>query len=71
MVILTMYPLGVGLMRQANLPKRLFCAVTALGAGTFTMAALPCTPSIHSVIAASALGADLFAEPGLVWPPAC
>ncbi len=60
-VIFTMYPLGIGLMRQANLPKRLFCAATALGAGTFTMTAMPGTPSIHNVIAASALGTDLFA----------
>jgi H+/gluconate symporter-like permease len=60
-VIFTMYPLGISLMREANLPKRLFCAATALGAGTFTMTALPGTPSIHNVIAASALGTDLFA----------
>lgn len=60
-VIFTMYPLGVSLMREANLPKRLFCAATALGAGTFTMTALPGTPSIHNVIAANALGTDLFA----------
>ncbi len=60
-VIFTMYPLGIGLMRAANLPKRLFCAATALGAGTFTMTALPGTPSIHNVIAASALGTDLYA----------
>lgn len=60
-VIFTMYPLGIGLMRDANLPKRLFCAATALGAGTFTMTALPGSPSIHNVIAASALGTDLFA----------
>ena len=60
-VIFTMYPLGIGLMREANLPKRLFCAATALGAGTFTMTALPGTPSIHNVIAASALGTDLYA----------
>lgn len=60
-VIFTMYPLGVALMREANLPKRLFCGATALGAGTFTMTALPGTPSIHNVIAASALGTDLFA----------
>jgi H+/gluconate symporter-like permease len=60
-VIFTMYPLGITLMREADLPKRLFCAATALGAGTFTMTALPGTPSIHNVIAASALGTDLFA----------
>ena len=60
-VIFTMYPLGISMMREANLPKRLFCAATALGAGTFTMTALPGSPSIHNVSAASALGTDLFA----------
>ena len=60
-VIFTMYPLGIALMREADLPKRLFCGAVALGAGTFTMTALPGTPSIHNVIAASALGTDLFA----------
>lgn len=64
-VIFTMYPLGISLMRETNLPKRLFCAATALGAGTFTMTALPGTPSIHNVIAASALGTDLFAGAGI------
>ncbi|TVP54341.1 MAG: GntP family permease [Halomonadaceae bacterium] len=66
-VVFTMYPLGIALMREANLPRRLFCGATALGAGTFTMTALPGTPSIHNVIAASALGTDLFAGilPGL------
>lgn len=60
-VVFTMYPLGITLMREANLPKRIWCAATSLGAGTFTMTALPGTPSIHNVIAASALGTDLFA----------
>ncbi|MGY6555381.1 MAG: GntP family permease [Wenzhouxiangella sp.] len=67
-VIFTMYPLGIALMRQADLPKRLFCGAAALGAGTFTMTALPGTPSIQNVIAATALGTDLFAGilPGLI-----
>ncbi|WP_376691798.1 GntP family permease [Wenzhouxiangella sp. EGI_FJ10409] len=66
-VIFTMYPLGIALIREADLPKRLFCGAAALGAGTFTMTALPGTPSIHNVIAASALETDLFAGvlPGL------
>lgn len=62
-VIFAMYPLGLQLLREADIPKRLFCAALALGAGTFTLTALPGTPSIHNVIAASALGTDLFAAP--------
>jgi H+/gluconate symporter-like permease len=60
-VIFTLYPLGIALMREANLPKRIYCAAASVGAGTFTMTALPGSPSIHNVIAASALGTDLFA----------
>jgi len=64
-VIFTMYPLGIALMREADLPKRLFCGAATLGAGTFTMTALPGTPSVQNVIAASALGTDLYAGIGI------
>ncbi len=60
-VIFAMYPLGLRLLQESNIPKRLFCGALALGAGTFTLTALPGTPSIHNVISASALGTDLFA----------
>lgn len=60
-VIFAMYPLGLKLLEQADVPKRLFCAALALGSGTYTLTALPGTPSIHNVIASVALGTDLFA----------
>ena len=60
-VIFAIYPLGLKLLQEADIPKRLFCAALALGSGTFTLTALPGTPSIHNVIAAVALGTDLFA----------
>ncbi len=60
-VIFAMYPLGLKLLQEADIPKRLFCAALALGAGTFTLTALPGTPSIQNVIAAVSLGTDLFA----------
>lgn len=60
-VIFAMYPLGLKLLQKSNIPKRLFCAALALGAGTFTLTALPGTPSIHNVISSVALGTDLFA----------
>lgn len=60
-VIFAMYPLGLKLLEQADIPKRLFCAALALGSGTFTLTALPGTPSIHNVISSVALGTDLFA----------
>lgn len=62
-VIFAMYPLGLRLMKEADIPKRLFCGAAALGAGTFTLTALPGTPSIHNVIPTLTLGTDLFAAP--------
>lgn len=60
-VIFAIYPLGLRLLQEADIPKRLFCAALALGAGTFTLTALPGTPSIQNVISAVALDTDLFA----------
>lgn len=62
-VIFAMYPLGLRLLKESNIPKRLFCGALALGAGTFTLTALPGTPSIHNVIPTLKLGTDLFAAP--------
>lgn len=62
-VIFAMYPLGLRLLKEADIPKRLFCGALALGAGTFTLTALPGTPSIHNVIPTLTLGTDLFAAP--------
>lgn len=62
-VIFTVYPLGLGLMRQSNIPKRLFMAASALGAGTFTMTAMPGAPSFQNIIAARISGTSLTAAP--------
>jgi H+/gluconate symporter-like permease len=64
-VAFTLYPLGLALMRESNLPKPLFLGAFMLGAGTFTMTALPGTPSIHNGIAAAKLGTPLTAGWGL------
>ena len=60
-VVFAMYPVGLKLLQEADIPKRLFCAALALGAGTFTLSALPGTPSVQNVIASATLGTDLFA----------
>jgi H+/gluconate symporter-like permease len=67
-VIFAVYPLGLGLVSRADIPKRLLMVAIALGAATFTMTALPGTPAIHNVIAAQNLGTTLAAAPllGLV-----
>lgn len=59
--VFAMYPLGLKLLQQSNLPKRLFVAALALGSGTYTLSALPGTPSIQNIIASVSLGTDLFA----------
>jgi len=67
-VIFTIYPLALSLMQHANLPKRLLVGPITLGAGTFTMTALPGSPSLHNIIAAQGLKTSLTAAPiiGLV-----
>lgn len=67
-VVFAIYPLAMSLMRQADLPKRLLVGPITLGAGTFTMTALPGSPSIHNAIAAKGLKTSLTAAPvmGLV-----
>ena len=60
-VIFAMYPLGLRLLQEANIPKRLFVGAIALGAGTYTLTTLPGTPSIQNVISAVSLKTDLFA----------
>lgn len=62
-VVFTIYPLGLSLMQQANLPKRLLVGPITLGSGTFTMTALPGSPSLQNIIAAKGLGTSLTAGP--------
>ena len=62
-VIFSIYSFGVQLIERAHIPKRLMVGAVALGAGTFTLTAMPGTPSLNNVIAASALGTDLYAAP--------
>lgn len=63
-VIFTMYPLGIQLLEKADIPKRLFTGALALGVGTFTMTAMPGSPSIHNIISSVSLKTDLFAAAG-------
>ncbi len=64
-IVFTMYPLCLGMMRRANLPKRLFLWALLLGPGTFVTTALPGSPSVHNNLSATALGTSLTAGWGL------
>jgi H+/gluconate symporter-like permease len=58
-------PMAEGLFRRASLPRRLMPAAIALGTSTFTMSALPGTPSIQNAIPMPFFGTTTFAAPGL------
>jgi H+/gluconate symporter-like permease len=58
-------PMAAGLFRDAAIPRRLMPAAIALGTSTFTMSALPGTPSIQNAIPMPFFGTTTFAAPGL------
>ena len=58
-------PMGVALFRNASVPRRLMPAAIALGTSTFTMSAMPGTPSIQNAIPMPFFGTTPFAAPGL------
>ncbi len=58
-------PMAQALFRAAAIPRRLMPAAIMLGASTFTMSALPGTPSIQNAIPMPFFGTTPFAAPGL------
>ncbi|WP_240722408.1 GntP family permease [Poseidonocella sp. HB161398] len=58
-------PMGLALFRAGAVPRRLLPAAIALGTSTFTMSALPGTPSIQNAIPMPFFGTTAFAAPGL------
>jgi H+/gluconate symporter-like permease len=58
-------PMATELFRSAGLPRRLMPAAIALGTTTFTMSAMPGTPSINNAIPMPFFGTTPFAAPGL------
>jgi H+/gluconate symporter-like permease len=58
-------PMAQSLFRQASIPSRLVPAAVILGTSTFTMSALPGTPSIQNAIPMPFFGTTPFAAPGL------
>lgn len=64
-VAFAIYPIAKDLFHTADIPKRLIPATIALGSFTFTMTALPGTPSIQNAIPIPYFGTNVFAAPGL------
>jgi H+/gluconate symporter-like permease len=58
-------PMAQALFRAASIPRRLMPAAIALGTFTFTMSAVPGTPSIQNAIPMPFFGTTPFAAPGL------
>jgi H+/gluconate symporter-like permease len=58
-------PMAQELFRVAAIPRRLMPAAIVLGTSTFTMSALPGTPSIQNAIPMPFFGTTPFASPGL------
>jgi H+/gluconate symporter-like permease len=58
-------PMAQTLFRAAGIPGRLMPAAIVLGTSTFTMSALPGTPSIQNAIPMPFFGTTPFAAPGL------
>ncbi|MCA6106768.1 GntP family permease [Bradyrhizobium cenepequi] len=58
-------PMAESLFRKAAIPHRLVPASVILGTSTFTMSAMPGTPSIQNAIPMPFFGTTSFAAPGL------
>ncbi len=64
-VAFAIYPIARTLFRDADIPKRLVVPAIALGSFTFSMTALPGTPSIQNAIPIPYFGTNTFSAPGL------
>lgn len=58
-----MYPMGLALFREANLPRKMLPGSIALGAFAFTMTAFPGTPQLTNVIPATYFGTGPMSAP--------
>ena len=59
----SLVPMAQGLFRAAQVPLRLMPAAIALGTMTFTMSALPGTPSLEDAVPMPFFGTTPFAAP--------
>lgn len=62
-IVFTVVPLGMALLKEANLPKRCLFGCLCLGAGQFALTALPGTPSINNLVPTTFLGTTPMAAP--------
>ncbi|MFN2364777.1 MAG: GntP family permease, partial [Halarsenatibacteraceae bacterium] len=67
-VVFTMYPLGMAIFKEADVPKRFIAGSIAFGSFTITMTSIPGSPQIQNIIPTEFFGTDAMAAPilGLV-----
>ena len=58
-------PMAITMFQSADIPRRLLPATIGLGAFTFTMSALPGSPSVNNAIPMPYFGTTTFAAPGI------
>lgn len=70
--LFTLYPLGMSLFKQADIPRRLFPGTYIAGAATFAMTA-PFTPSTQNIVPMAYLGTTLSSGmvPGIIGSVFC
>lgn len=62
-VCFTVCPIGISLLKEANISKRFLPAMIAFGQGTFALTALPGTPQLNNIIPTEALKTTSTAAP--------
>lgn len=64
-VAFTVFPIGISVLKEANVSKTLLPAMILLGASTFSLTALPGSPQLNNIIPTEVLGTTSTAGPVL------
>lgn len=62
-VCFTIVPIGISLLRQANISKKFLPGLISLGQATFALTALPASPQLNNIIPTAYLGTTSTAAP--------
>lgn len=64
-LVFTLYPIGVAMLRKADLPKRLIPGIIVFGIATFAFSSLPGSPQVPNLIPIPYMGTTSYAGPVL------
>lgn len=62
-IMFTMYPICMALFKEADIPRKLFPAMSICMAGTVCMTFLPGAPSVPNLVPTEVLGTTIYAAP--------